>query len=333
MTMVINFKFTNLLRVSNLLVLFLLIGCNSKDNDLQRQIAKIPIESTIVRFDQLFFDSSPDSLNQVKKDFPFLFTSDVPDQFWLDKKKDTLFQELNHQVNTVFTPSDLEKINEDLIRFFQHVKYYFPEQSARKEVITLITEVDMQTKAVYADSLVFISLDTYLGQEHKFYQGFAKYLRVDFNENKILPDLSKNFVQQNITPLRERTFISQIIFQGKILYAQQTLLPWVSKANLLGYTDMQLVWCKDNEEQMWRYFLDNDYLYSTDSKLNKRFVEPAPFSKFYLEIDDHAPGKVGAWLGWQIVDSYMKNNNVTLQELLDKSSDEIFQKSKYKPKK
>jgi uncharacterized protein YjaZ len=74
-------------------------------------------------------------------------------------------------------------------------------------------------------------------------------------------------------------------------------------------------------------------LYSQDPKLTTRFMTPAPFSKFYLEIDNDSPGRVGAWIGWQIVRSYMKNNNVTLPELLKTNSKEIFEKSKYKPKK
>ena len=74
-------------------------------------------------------------------------------------------------------------------------------------------------------------------------------------------------------------------------------------------------------------------LYSTDSKLANRFINPAPFSKFYLEIDNESPGRVGAWIGWQIVRSYMKNNEVSLKQLLVMDATEIFNNSKYKPKK
>ena len=65
-------------------------------------------------------------------------------------------------------------------------------------------------------------------------------------------------------------------------------------------------------------------LYSTDQKLAPRFINPAPFSKFYLEIDNDSPGQVGAWIGWQIVRSYMKNNDVSIEELLKTNAKEIF---------
>jgi uncharacterized protein YjaZ len=52
-----------------------------------------------------------------------------------------------------------------------------------------------------------------------------------------------------------------------------------------------------------------------------------------LEIDNETPGRVGTWVGWQIVRSFMNNNDVTLQQALQMDTMELFQKSKYKPKK
>ncbi|WP_461755601.1 gliding motility lipoprotein GldB [Myroides sp. LJL116] len=333
MMMDIFFKFTKISRVCALVVLIFLVSCNSKQSELDKQISQIPITSEIIRFDQIFIGTPDDSLFSVKQRFPYLFNASIEDSFWLAKKKDTLFIELNEEVDKKFSSQSLQDLNKELIAFFQHVKYYFPSQSSNKKVITLISEVDVQTKAIYADSLVFLSLDTYLGQDHRFYKGFSHYLRSDFNDDQILADLSKNFVQQNISAPRDRVYVSQMVFYGKVLYAQKTLLPKVPDNILMGYSKEQLQWCQENQESMWRYFMENDYLFSTDIKLIQRFIEPAPFSKFYLEIDEQAPGKIGAWLGWQIVDSYMRNNNVTLQELLDTNAEEIFQKSKYKPKK
>ena len=49
--------------------------------------------------------------------------------------------------------------------------------------------------------------------------------------------------------------------------------------------------------------------------------------------DALSPGKIGVWIGWQIVRSYMKHNDVSLQELLKIDESDLFNKSKYKPKK
>ena len=101
----------------------------------------------------------------------------------------------------------------------------------------------------------------------------------------------------------------------------------------MGYTPEQIKWCQENESYMWRYFIEKEMLYSDDQKLITRFINPAPFSKFYLEIVNESPGQVGAWIGWQMVRSYMKNNEVPIADFLKTSAKEIFVKSKYKPKK
>jgi uncharacterized protein YjaZ len=127
--------------------------------------------------------------------------------------------------------------------------------------------------------------------------------------------------------------LSQMIYYGKQLYLKDLLLPDYNDAQKMGYTPEQITWCQENESYMWRYFISKEMLYSNDQKLAMRFIDPAPFSKFYLEIDNESPGQVGSWIGWQIVRSYMNNNEVSLTDLLNANAKEIFEKSKYKPKK
>ncbi len=74
-------------------------------------------------------------------------------------------------------------------------------------------------------------------------------------------------------------------------------------------------------------------LFDTDTELSERFINEAPFSKFYIANDKDSPGRIGVWFGWQIVQSYIKNNDVTIQEMLATPNEIIFKKSKYKPRK
>ena len=148
-----------------------------------------------------------------------------------------------------------------------------------------------------------------------------------------MPDVVASFAAKKIDPLTDKNLLGQMIYFGKQLYLKDLLLPEYSDADKMGYTPEQILWCQENESYMWRYFIENELLYSDDSKLKSRFIDPAPFSKFYLEIDNESPGRVGAWIGWQIVRSYMKNNEVSIDKLLKMNAKEIFEKSKYKPKK
>ena len=192
--------------------------------------------------------------------------------------------------------------------------------------------MDYTNKSIYADSLVIVSLELYLGKEHRFYQ-FPNYIKANFEPKQIMPDVVNSFANGKIKPQKSKNFITKIVQEGKKLYLKDVLLPSYSDEDKMGYTAEQLKWCQENESYMWRYFIERELLYSDDAKLSSRFIEPAPFSKFYLEIDNESPGRVGAWIGWQIVRSYMNSNESPLQQLLDMDAKELFEKSKYKPKK
>jgi uncharacterized protein YjaZ len=63
-------------------------------------------------------------------------------------------------------------------------------------------------------------------------------------------------------------------------------------------------------------------------------LDPAPFSKFGLELDSESPGRLGRYIGWQIVRAFFdKNPNITPQQLLTLSADDILKESNYKPRK
>jgi hypothetical protein len=132
---------------------------------------------------------------------------------------------------------------------------------------------------------------------------------------------------------RDRTFLSQLIYYGKELYLMQQLMPQKNEAVIMGYAPEELDWATVNEEQVWRYFIERELLYSTNSKLGPRFLDPAPFSKFELELDNESPGKIGRFIGWEIVKAFMDNNNITLQEMLILPEEELFKRSGYKPRK
>lgn len=308
----------------------LFLGSCKEDNPKSLQVDHIAVTVKVDRFDKKFYEIPDQDLGALKKEYPYLFPQQFDDAFWLQKKNDTLFQELYEEVQLQY--ADLGQLTAELEQFFKHLKYYYPDENPQK-VITLISEVDVSSKAIYADTLSIISLDTYLGAEHRFYKGFPEYLRMAFNKNQILPDLAENFLINQLKPERDRSFLSQMIYQGKLLYAKELLLPNVEEGALMTYTQEQIDWCYANESEMWKYFIENKLLFDTDPKLQIRFLQPSPFSKFYLEIDTASPGRTGSWLGWQIVRSYMKNNNVTLQQLFEKEAKQLFEESKYKPKK
>ncbi|MFM2370053.1 MAG: GldB [Bacteroidota bacterium] len=309
------------------LCLFLL-SCEKK-NKIENAVDKIPLEVKVERFDKVFFETSPKDLEKVKAAFPFFFPEGNDNSIWLNKMQDPIWRELYTEVQKKY--ADFTPVKVELESLFKHIKYYFPQTKTPK-VITIISEMDYKNKVIYADSLVIISLELYLGKNHKFYQ-FPNYIKQNFEQRQIMPDVVSSFSSRKIAPVIDKNMLSQMIYFGKQLYLKDLLLPNYSDAEKMGYTPEQMKWCEENESYMWRYFIEKEMLYSDDQKLIPRFINAAPFSKFYLEIDNESPGQVGAWIGWQIVRSYIKNNDVPIADLLKTDAKEIFVKSKYKPKK
>jgi gliding motility-associated lipoprotein GldB len=304
------------------------VSCDKKSKE-EKAIESIPVEIEVVRFDKLFFETKPTDLNKLKKQFPYFFPVGNDDSVWINKMQNPLWRELYTEVQKKY--SDFEPVKKELEALFKNIKFNFLETKTPK-VITLISEMDYNNKVVYTDSLLIISLELYLGKEHKFYQ-FPDYLKQNFELKQIIPDVVSSFSNYKIAPATDSSLLSQMIYFGKQLYIKDLLIPNYSDADKIGYTDEQIKWCEENESYMWRYFIEKQMLYSNEQKLNNRFINPAPFSKFYLEIDNESPGRVGVWIGWQIVRSFMKNNEISIQEMLKMNAKEIFEKSKYKPKK
>lgn len=310
------------------IVLFLSVSCK-KEIAKKVDVSNIKVTVSVNRFEQKFYEADETTLPALKNEFSYLFPVQN-DSVWLNKMKDEEERELYNKSQEVFGDFENEKAQiEDL---FKHVKYYHPNFEAPK-IITLITNLDYENKIVYADSLLFVSLDMYLGKSSEVYQDFPVYLSQNFDKSQLVVDMASAISDRYFTAAKSRQFLDMVIGAGKKMYMVDSYLPSVADAQKIGYSETEYVWAMANENQIWKYFIENKVLYSTDSKLVDRFMAVAPFSKFYIDIDKDSPGRIGVWLGWQIVRAYMNNNEVTLQQLLQTDAEEIFKKSKYKPKK
>ncbi|MCP4976567.1 MAG: gliding motility lipoprotein GldB [Maribacter sp.] len=310
-----------------LLVVLIIIGCGEEDK-VAKEVNNIALELRISRFDNEFADASADDIPKLRKEYPFLFPA--PDSVWIAKLQDSLQIELRGEVKNEFKNFDREKT--DIALLFKHIKYYFPKYEVPR-VITVTNDVEYNNRIILADSLLFIGLDNYLGPEHKYYSNLQNFIAQDMDRDFIVSNIASAFANKVVSRPKERTFLAQIIYYGKILYLKDKIMPFHPDEQKITYSEDELAWAEANEEPMWRHFIENELLYSTDNRLSPRFIDPAPFSKFGLELDNESPGQLGRYLGWQIVRSFMNKNDVSLQQLLSLSAEDIFKKSNYKPNK
>lgn len=311
------------------LLVILFISCDVKDSK-GVDVSDVNVHVTIDRFEQIFYNCKPETLQNLKETYPFLFPPQANDSIWISKSKDAEELELLKHSEKIF--GDFENEKDQIENLFKHIKYYQPTFKEPK-IITLITNLDYQNKIMYADSLLFVSLDMYLGEKSAVYHDFPQYLSKNFDKKQLTVDIAQAIGEKFVFYNRNRQFVEMMVSEGVKLYQMELFLPKCTDSQIIGYTDDEIGWVNANEEELWKYFIENDLLYSTNLQLKSRFIDNAPFSKFYINIDKESPGRVGVWLGWQIVRAYMKNNNVTLHQLLSAKEEDIFKKSKYKPKK
>lgn len=315
-----------------LLVIITLVSCEN-DSKKADEISKIKMDVTVERFDKAFANATVANWKALRDEYPFMFSKSYPDSFWESKLQDTLQQELSAAVTEAF-PSNLEGVAPEITSLFQHLKYYYPEFRAPR-VITTTSYVDYRNKVIVTDSLDIIALDTYLGPEHEFYKGVQEYIRLGFIPEQIVVDLADAYAKRYMLPVKNKTLLDEMITAGKRLYFKDIMIPFKTDAEKIGYSPEQLQWAEANESDIWKYFIERELLFSSDAKLPSRFINPAPFSKFYLaEIDTESPGRIGQYIGWQIVRAFMNNNKeVSFKDMLTMSTEDIFNHSKFKPKK
>lgn len=293
-------------------------------------ISKIHIDTEFIDFHHQFFNTDSSELPLLKNKYPYLFPTNISDSITLSKIKNSDEKKLYSMADSVF--GDFQPELNKLTNLYKHIKYYNPKFRAPKTV-TLITGLDYNYKTIYADSLVFISLDMYLGNDSEVYSSFPSYISHNYTKNHMIVDVAKSIVGVKYNSNIGRSFLESMIYFGKQYYILEKILPQYSKQEIIGFQPLKYNWAVQNEAQIWSYFISEKLLYSTDKKLSNRFINAAPFSKFYLETDDESPGRIGTWIGWKIVQSYMNNNTTSLEEMILLDAEVIFKNSKYKPKK
>lgn len=316
----------------NFILFFLMIlmffSCKNEHKN-HIDVSNIAVNLELQRFEVDFYNTTKETLAITKEKYPVLFPQSVPDSIWIQKILNVDEREL--YAETIKKYGSVEHLEDQLVSLFKHIKYYNPNFNTPK-VTTVISNIDYDYRVIYNSSSLIISLDCYLGKDHPFYNDYPNYIKETNTEDHIVVDVAEQMISKEILPFNDRSFLGKMIQEGKRMYLLDMYLPNTPDKEKIGYSETKFDWAVSNEEQVWKYFLDRNILYSTDTKLNKQFLDNAPFSKFYLSQDNLSPGRIGVYVGWQIVRSYMKNNDVTLQELLKIKPQDVFLKSKYKPK-
>ncbi len=241
---------------------------------------------------------------------------------------DSVMNEVYDTVQRQFP--NLNKLEADLTGAFERFGAQFPDYPVPR---VLASVSGFNQSIVVGDSVIGIALDKYLGASSTFYQQLAihNYKRATMIPQRIASDVMLAFALTEF-PFNDSVdnLLSSMIFEGRALYFTKQMLPNVPDSLIIGYSAQQLRWCKINEAAMWTFLAEQRLLFNLDRLTIRKFIGEAPFTAAFTP---ESPGRAGVWIGWRIVDAYMKKNKeVTLGQLMNVTDyQRILSQSGYKP--
>jgi hypothetical protein len=225
--------------------------------------------------------------------------------------------------------ADISGINKELAYGMERLLQHFP---ALKCPGIYMHVSGFNQNIILTDSILSLSADKYLGADYPLYQNyFNDYQRQLMTPERIVPDYLLGFMMGNF-PFKGNSeiLLDKMLYEGKLRYILSCLIPHREIWEYTAYTEEQYKWCKNYESKIWTLILENKHLFTPNVQVTEQYINPAPHTAF---LPMESPGRVGVWLGFQIIRSYMKKNpHISLQELMEMSDyRELLKTSVYKP--
>jgi hypothetical protein len=225
---------------------------------------------------------------------------------------------------------DGSQLESEFSHAFANLRYYYPDFVPPK-IKTVITGLD--TDLFVSDSLIVVSLDFFLGPDAKYRPKTYDYLMRRYDPDDIVPScmliygISNRF---NKTDLKDRTVLADMVAYGKSFYFAKHMLPCTPDSVLIWYNADEIKGARSNEDLIWARFIQDKILFSTNVMDKKNYLGDRPVT---IQVGEKCPGRIGQWVGWQIVDEFMKSNpDRSLPDLMSlDNAQAIFKNSNYKP--
>lgn len=338
-------KTTHLFLLAALPSAAFIFACGGNPSD-QPDVSGIPVTVNIRRFDQAVFSIDTNqmsaAMSKLHAEYPELLPlfagniihdrsnpDETPEEALRDFVSTPQLRQLYDTVQQVY--GDLSGLEKKLTPLFQRYRYYFPKKPV-PQVVAMVSE--FATDAfTYGDSLCGIGLDMFLGENYPAYdpETYPAYIRRQFQRDYIPVRLARTLAQNLADAPPGDRLLDLMLYNGKVLYITDRLLPDTPDSMKMGYTRAQIEGCEANEQALWARLLEQNLLYSTDFNTFRKLVTPSPNAPIVFA---EAPGEAGNWLGWQIVKAYMSRHPGTpLEQLLQMNDAQQFlEQAKYKPR-
>lgn len=326
----------------------IIFACESSEKVNAPDVSDIAVDVDIRRFEQALFSLDTNNMAAELKNLEEQFPTFAPIYFGQVMRVRGSEEEaadyikgfitfpaakaLYDTCSTIF--GEMADLQEAYRSIFQYYQYYFPDRPT-PDVTTFISEYSIGS-FIYGEDQLAVGLDFFLGNDYPYMQynpnnpNFSNYLTRSFDKQHLPAKSLKPLLQELVGQASGQNLLDMMINEGKQLYILDLLMPSTADSVKLDLPQAKVDWLNASERQIWAYLLKDRFLYNSTYREIRRFVE---YSPNIPAMHPEAPGRTGNWMGWKIIEAYMKNNpEISITDLIaNQDAQQILDQSKYKP--
>jgi hypothetical protein len=242
--------------------------------------------------------------------------------------KDSMMQIVQNNINETF--GDFKSEEKQIIDAFKHLKYHISHAMLPTDVITYNST--FANGVVSSPTQIGVGLEMYLGSDNQIIKQlpYPVYFKEKMDKSFLITDICQSWLMTNVIEDQSGdSFLSNLLYWGKIMYTTQAMIPDAKKSTIIKYTESEFEWAEVSEYDIWQFIVEQEWIYSKDIKLIVRYFKEGPTTVGL----DGSPARIGQFLGWKIIQSYMdKNPEISIIDLIAEKNETKILKA-YKPKK
>ncbi len=331
-----------------LIVISILTSCKQTENPYKIDVSEIDLKIKIKHFEKDLFKFNIDSadiyIDNYRKKYREFFKLYNYQIIEMGSSEDPFYgKNLEMFVRYWKTEGLFDVLEKEFANFdketapkietaFKHYKYYFPENYI-PELYTYFSSFGFSV--VTLDSVMGVGIDKYMGKQNFYLYdkvGFSQYQKRRMIKEMIPVDIMRSIGESDFPYNSENAdnLLNNIIYEGKMQYYLNCMLPETADTLKWRYTKKQLLWATKHEGKIWNYIAEKKILFSTDKTEIRKFTGDGPYTAIFTDVS--AP-RAGAFVGFKIVENYMRNNKqITLNALMEeKDARKILSGAKYNP--
>lgn len=239
---------------------------------------------------------------------------------------------LNYRIykRTMEVFPDVDTEMSELTEAFKRYRYHFEDRVVPR-IVTFVG--GLAQAGITDDSLLAVGLDRYLGRDEELYRqlGVYEYQSVNMHRDKLVSDCMLFWGETEFAFNDSvNTLAANMIYKGRLMYFVRAMLPGQPDTLIWGFSGEQWDFCLKNEKAMWTHLVGNKLLFSTDRLTISKFTSEGPFTS---DFSRRSPARAAVWIGYRIVDGYMKRQgNISLKALMEEDDYmKILNGSAYNP--